>query len=411
MEHYGIRGTCFDLLTSYLDKREQLVDFQGSHSNKLPIKFGVPQGSVLGPLLFLVYINDIVNSSSKGHFVLFADDTNIFISGNSEKEAYDNASIVLKQVENYMISNQLHINLTKSVYMHFRPTRWFSAARIRPYGSEFCLKLGNTPLNRVDRVKFLGVIIDDELNWEPQLEFLKSKLLASINIIKRIYKFIPKDEHINLYNSLFKSHLSYCISSWGGVPANKLETLFSVQKRCVRLLFGTKFTFDHVGYYETCARIRSYQEHTSKRDYSLEHTKTLFNENKIFSLKNLHCYHSTLEVFRLLKFREPISLYELFVIGDRKSCLNLKLPKILKTKYMHEFPFSSSKTWNKVAENLFDKDKTEESGIVIPGSAPGSDTTILLSIFKNRLKESILNMQKICVPGRELEWCSENFLT
>ena len=410
MEHYGIRGTCYDLLNSYLEKREQFVDFQGTHSEKLSIEYGVPQGSVLGPLLFLVYINDIVNCSSKGHFVLFADDTNIFISGNTEKEAYDNASVVLKQVENYMICNQLHINLSKSVYMHFRPTRWSSAARVRPYGSEFCLKLGNTPLNRVDKVKFLGVIIDDELSWEPQIQYVKEKLHASINIIKRIYKFIPKDEHINLYNSLFKSHLSYCLSSWGGAPAHKLDTLFAVQKRCVRLLFGKRFTFDHLGFYETCARIRTYQEHTSKRDYSLEHTKAIFNENKILSLQNLYSYHSTLEVLRIMKFRQPISLFELLEVGDRKSCLNLKIPKISKNKHMHEFSFSSAKIWNKIVGNLFDTNKPQNSGIVIPGSVPGSDVTIKLSIFKNRLHDSLFKMQKICVPGRELEWGPENHI-
>ena len=75
-------------------------------------------------------------------------------------------------------------------------------------------------------MKFLGVVIDDRLSWEPQIKQLKEKLLSSIVVIKRIRKFIPKDEYLKIYNTLFKSHISYCISSWGGVSEYKLKTLF-----------------------------------------------------------------------------------------------------------------------------------------------------------------------------------------
>ena len=410
LEHYGIRGPCLDLIESYLCNRQQYVDFQNTHSDHCKIEYGVPQGSVLGPLLFLLYINDITNSSSSklGHFVLFADDTNIFVAGKTEQEAYLNANKVLESVNNYMESNLLHINLSKSVYMLFRPGRYSSCARAREYGSENSLTLSGTTLTRVNEVRFLGVIIDHELSWEPQLDNIRCKLTTSIAIIKRIMKFIPKTEYHKLYDSLFKSHMSYCISSWGGVTPYRLSKLFSIQKRCVRLLFGSKPSLDRTEYYETCARARPYSEHIAKRSFALENTKPIFNTEKIMSIHNLYTQHISTELFKILKLYQPISLSSLFQKSSRTCSQTLRVPLHKLDISKHNFVVKGTTIWNSLVDKIFDKCTPNENNVMVPGSSKFSDISSPISIIKNRIKKLLLETQHLATPGREIEWLPLN---
>ena len=307
-----------------------------------------------------------------------------------------------------MTHNLLHINLNKSVYMHFRPGRNSSCARSREFGSDKTLNLSGHTLTRVDKVKFLGVVIDNELSWEYHIEHLKEKLIASIAIIKRIMKFIPKSEYHKLYDSLFKSHLSYCISSWGGGPAYRLSSLFSIQKRCVRLLFGKKPSSDHSAYYETCARARTFSEHMTKKNYKLENTKPIFNEEKILSLHHLYTQHTFIELFKIMKERQPISLAELFQPSSRSTSNTLILPKHSLEITKHNFVYNGSYIWNGLIGNLFDKCIPNKDNIMVPGSSKISDLAAPISIIKSRVKNHMFNTQVIKTPGRSNEWMPNN---
>ena len=303
---YGVRGTTHSLLKSYLSNRLQYSSILGETSSMLPI----PQGSVLGPLLFLNYINDLSNCSERSIFVLFADDTNIFVSAESIDDVYAKANSVLDSVYKYMIANQLHINMSKTSYMHFSPRKLDHFGLTKLF-SEHSLELAGASIKSIRSTKFLGVVIDKELTWLPQIKKLSQKLNCQIGALNRIKDNIPMKFHKDLYFTLFESHLSYCVSVWGGVAPNKLEPLLITRKSCIRTLFG-QHSFSQKCM--TCARCRPLGKQTlDSLFYQKEHTKPLFKTYEILAIHNLYAYHCFIELFKILKFRQPYSLYESFI--------------------------------------------------------------------------------------------------
>ena len=243
------------------------------------------------------------------------------------------------------------------------------------------------------------------LYWESHIDHLTQKLNSSIVMIKRIITFIPKSEYMKIYDALFKSHLSYCISCWGAIPSSKLQGIFAIQKRCIRLLFGSEYSFDHSGYYETCARVRTYTEHISKKNFCLEHTKPLFNKHKILTIFNLCTYHTFINTFKILKIQSPVSLYNLFFQGSRDANFLMLLPIVSLDISKNNFLFNACKIWNSLIGDLLEKslplEEGKYKGTIIQGSSKNSDFCAPISIIKNKLKSHLLDQQS---SGDSVEW-------
>ena len=236
LEFYGIRGVSNQWLTSYLTDRKQCVKFKNSSSKFQDVTCGVPQGSILGPLLFLIYINDMhqaINNSSTYHF---ADDTYLKFSSKCEKELRTKMNADLKSLFTWLCANRLSLNVAKTEFIIFKPPRKSLSTRLT-------LKLNGTVLYESKKIKYLGLIVDDRLTWSFHISELGKSLGRAIGIIYRLKKTgCPPKVLLNLYFALFQSHLSYGLLAWGTASRTSIEKLFLLQKKIVRIISGESYT-------------------------------------------------------------------------------------------------------------------------------------------------------------------------
>ena len=190
----------------------------------MPITHGVPQGSILGPLLFIFYINDLVKVSENLFSILFADDATVLIEGTHINTMIATLNCELAKLTELLNGNKLLINVSKSHYMVFhRSIREINKGNIL---------LETTILSQVTFTKFLGVILDDKLKWTHHISYIKKNISKGMGIILKARKVMKKKVLLQLYHSFVTPYLIYCLETWGNAFGIHLQPLTTTQKKC-----------------------------------------------------------------------------------------------------------------------------------------------------------------------------------
>ena len=302
LSHYGVNGVAKKLLQSYLSNRHQVVDFNGSTSDTLEIKTGVPQGFVLGPF-FSVYINDLPTCTDIFNMIMYADDTTLFcdINGNPADEHLLNMELC--KITDWLSANKLSLNVNKKICMIFH-----SDENTVLYPKLF---IDDIEIERVDYFNFLDLQLHHTLKWNKQLSCISLKISKITGLLHKL-----KSEYLtsilkSIYNTLILPNINYCILSWG----SQIDKLYLLQKRAIRNI--------------------------SKSDFRA-HTEPLFKENNLLKVQDI--YHMAILKFysRLINDNLPIyfeSFTPQFSAGHQHY--NFRNPSRLLPKIKHEFPKQS----------------------------------------------------------------------
>jgi len=209
LEFYGIKNNTLRWFISYLCHRKQVCKVGMSVSNSENIKTGVPQGSNLGPLLFLLYINDLPKCLDSSVPALFADDTNLTISGATATEIQDNLEIELNKVHTWLLANKLTLNAEKTEFMLIG-----SRQRLSQIISDPILSIGSESIKRVSSTKTLGVMVDECITWKDHIDEVAKKAAKGIGILRRSKGFLDKDTLKTIYSAFVLPHFDYCALVW-----------------------------------------------------------------------------------------------------------------------------------------------------------------------------------------------------
>ena len=268
LQHYGFRSKAFNLLSTYLKNRTQFVQIQEFNSEFCEIKQGVPQGSILGPILFIVYVNDIFNclnmSLNNVSITQYADDTTIICNNIVLDDLCTLANSVMIKLKNWCCINRMLINCSKTNCILFG----FHNSNMRLPEIYY----NGTILNYVSNIKILGVYFDQRLSFSTHIMELRKQLCYKLSLLRKAKSMLPLKVKLNFYYAHFYSMFIYCLLVWGTASRHHLNLLLLIQKAVLRIIYNVPFNF---------------------------HTETLFAQSQIIKVNKLYYYKLGVELKKL----------------------------------------------------------------------------------------------------------------
>ena len=273
LSSYGVRGVALQWFKSYLSNRQQYVFLNGKSSELREVRCGVPQGSILGPLLFLVFINDFPKCSNFFKFNLFADDSTLSCSfkDSSPENIHYILSNEIELINSWLLLNKIAINSEKSNFIVFSYRKNISISPV-PFGNCF--------INQTSNTKFLGIIIDKNLKFVSHIEFLCKKVSKTVGILHRVKEFLPSVILKTIYNTLVYPYLNYGIETWYGAPQYARDSVNVLQKKAIRAINDLPYN---------------------------AHTSEYFKSGRVLKLLDIYKFNITSQIFTSIAFPDQLS--------------------------------------------------------------------------------------------------------
>ena len=337
----GFRGSILQWITSYLTNRKQFVTIGDTSSPLLDISMGVPQGSTLGPLLFILYINDMSNSLSCLKTIHFADDSTLHLAMNKNENIALRVNTELAIINTWLISNKLFLNIDKTKYMIFS---------LKDKPPDLRLEIGNSLIQRTNVQKFLGIYIDDRLTFRDHVNKICAKMSQRVGIMRRLRVFLPRDILKQLFYTFIYSRFTYGITCYGSAYLNQIQRIKKVINRSLKLVFNSTVL-----------------------------TPELLKREKVLDFDMAYKYFCLIKMYKILRLNNHESLaskiesFQTHHAHDTRAVSHndLTLPLFRRTKCQNSFVYRGIKFWNSIVPDIRN----------IPDD---------LNAFKIRLKRSLL---------------------
>ena len=313
------------LFGSYLCDRKQCCNINGHVSSFQTIKYGVPQRSILGPLLFILYMNDLPSSLSNEHMTMYADDTTSSKAVRTLDEIREYVIPSLQRISDWLKANKLSLNAVKTEFMISG-----SNQRIKTFDGLIAIRVDDHLITRTNWTKYLVIIVDANLSWELQIDHISKKINKNIGVMKHIKSCVPKESLLMAYRTLVEPYFRYCNTVWGNCGHTLLNKLQALQNRAARVVNGV--SFDEV------------------------EQNSLLKSLGWLNIRQLIYYDSALLMFKVSKGIAPESTQGLLEkcdnihsYGTRAiSSGNFYIPKMRTSKGQSSFVFSGASIWNEL---------------------------------------------------------------